>query len=227
LPYADLPLADDCDCCAPGWDQVNSTVFWYATRASGIVALVLLTSTMVLGLTTTARTRTRNWPGFARQELHRRLAMISMVFLAIHVVTSILDTYVHIGWASVLVPFTSSYSRFWVGMGTVAVDLMMAVFVSSLLRTRMKPATWRGLHWLAYACWPVALAHTFGVGTDAGEPWVIALGASCILAVAAALLGRLRATAKRAAARPGGETEITSIGQPVLTSSAWGAGHGH
>jgi sulfoxide reductase heme-binding subunit YedZ len=206
---------------------VNSTVLWYATRASGIVALILLTSTMVLGLTTTARLRARNWPGFAQQELHRRIAMVSMVFLAIHVVTSILDTYVDIGWASVLVPFTSSYGRFWVGMGTVAVDLMVAVFVSSLLRGHMKPSTWRGLHWLAYGCWPVALAHTFGMGTDAGEPWVIALGASCVLAVGVALLGRLRVTARRAAARSTDEVGTTSIGPPVLTSSARGAGHGH
>jgi sulfoxide reductase heme-binding subunit YedZ len=210
---------------------VNSTLFWYVTRASGIVALVLLTSTMVLGLTTTTRARTRHWPGFARQELHRRVAMLSMVFLAIHVLTSILDTYVDIGWASVLVPFTSSYSRFWVGMGTVAVDLMVAVFVSSLLRARMKPGTWRGLHWLAYGCWPVALAHTFGMGTDAGEPWVITLGASCVLAVGVALFGRLRATARRSAARAAGhtttDTETASVSQSVLVSSARGAGHAH
>jgi len=210
---------------------VNSTLFWYVTRASGIVALLLLTSTMVLGLTTTARARTRNWPGFAHQELHRRLAMLSMVFLAIHVLTSILDTYVDIGWASILVPFTSSYSRFWVGMGTVAVDLMVAVFVSSLLRSRMKPGTWRGLHWLAYGCWPVALAHTFGMGTDAGEPWVIALGAACVLAVGVALLGRLRVTARRSSARPGGttttDTKIAPAAHPVLISSTWGAGREH
>jgi methionine sulfoxide reductase heme-binding subunit len=206
---------------------VNSTFLWYVTRASGIVALVLLTVTMVLGLTTTARSRTRNWPGFAHQELHRRVAMISMVFLAIHVLTSILDTYVDIGWASILVPFTSSYSRFWVGMGTVAVDFLAAVFVSSLLRTRLKPGTWRGLHWLAYGCWPVALAHTFGMGTDAGESWVIALGASCVLAVGAALLGRLRATAKRAAARSAVSVEPSPVDEPVLTPSVRGTGHGH
>jgi sulfoxide reductase heme-binding subunit YedZ len=207
---------------------VNSTLFWYVTRASGIIALVLLTVTMVLGLTTTARSRSRNWPGFAHQELHRRLSMISMIFLAIHVLTSILDTYVHIGWASLLVPFTSSYSTFWVGMGTVAVDLMVAVFVSSLLRARMKPGTWRGLHWLAYGCWPVALAHTFGLGTDAGEPWVIALGASCVLAVGVAGLSRLRASARRTgagrtAAPAAAGAGTTPVMQPVLTASSRGS----
>jgi predicted ferric reductase len=205
---------------------VNSTVFWYVTRASGIVALVLLTLTMVLGLTTTARARARNWPGFAHQELHRRISMMSMVFLAIHIVTSILDTYVHIGWAAIVVPFTSSYSRFWVGMGTVAVDLMAAVFVSSLLRPRLKPGTWRGIHWLAYGCWPIALAHTFGLGTDSGEPWVIALAAACILAVGAALLWRVRVTTRRAVELSVASAESIPVGRLLVTSSAKGARRG-
>ena len=160
---------------------MSSTTFWYMTRASGIVAMVLLTVTMVLGLLTASRARARGWPGFAQQELHRRISILSMVFLAIHVVTSVLDTYVHIGWVAIVVPFASPYSPFWVGLGAVAVDLMIAVFVSSLLRARIRPGTWRSIHWLAYGCWPVALAHTFGLGTDAGEHWVIWLGVLCVL----------------------------------------------
>jgi sulfoxide reductase heme-binding subunit YedZ len=119
--------------------------------------------------------------------------MLAVVFVAIHVLTSILDTFVHIGWLAIIVPFASPYSRFWVGMGTVALDLMVAVSVSSLLRSRVKPGTWRAIHWLAYGSWPVAVAHTFGMGTDAGEHWVIALGIVCILSVGAALLWRVRA----------------------------------
>jgi sulfoxide reductase heme-binding subunit YedZ len=178
---------------------VNSTYLWYTTRASGIVSLILLTLTMVLGLTTTSRARSRNWPGFAQQEIHRRISILAVVFLAIHVLTSILDTYVHIGWSALVVPFTSPYSRFWVGLGTIALDLTTAVFVSSLLRAHLTPGTWRGIHWLAYASWPVALAHTFGMGTDSREHWVIALGALCVLSVALALAWRLWAGAKRRA----------------------------
>ena len=176
---------------------MSSTTFWYITRASGIVTLVLLTLTMVLGLTTASRARARGWPGFAQQELHRRISILSIVFLAMHVVTSVLDTYVHIGWLAVVMPFTSPYSRFWVGLGAVAVDLMIAVFVSSLLRARIAPRLWRGIHWLAYGCWPIALAHTFGLGTDAGEHWVIGLGILCILSVGVALLWRTQDTAGR------------------------------
>ena len=106
--------------------------------------------------------------------------------------TSVLDTYVDISWAAIVVPFTSSYGRFWVGVGAISLDLMIAVFVTSLLRARMRPGTWRAVHWLAYLSWPVALAHTFGMGTDAGEGWVIVLGVVCVAAVAAALAWRLR-----------------------------------
>jgi methionine sulfoxide reductase heme-binding subunit len=171
---------------------MSSTSLWYATLATGIMALLLLTVTMVLGLVTTTRPRARNWPGFAQQELHRRVSMMAMVFLAIHVLTSVLDTFVSISWAAIVIPFTSSYSRFWVGIGTVSLDLMLAVLVTSLLRSRMKPGTWRAFHWMAYLCWPIALAHTFGMGTDSREPWVIALGAACIAAVGLGLVWRLR-----------------------------------
>ncbi len=171
---------------------MNSTALWYTTRASGIMTLILLTATMVLGLVTVTRAKGRNWPGFVQQELHRRISIMAMVFLAIHVLTSVLDTYVHIGWVAIVVPFTSPYARFWVGVGAVALDLMAAVFISSLLRTRLSFGTWRGIHWLAYACWPIALAHTFGLGTDAGEHWTIAIGAGCVLAVGVGLIWRLR-----------------------------------
>ena len=180
---------------------MSSTSLWYATRASGIMALILLTLTMVLGLTTTTRARARNWPGFAQQEMHRRISMIAVVFLAIHVVTSVLDTYVNIGWIAIVIPFTSAYGRFWVGVGAVALDLMIAVFVTSLLRARMRPATWRAVHWLAYLSWPIALAHTFGMGTDSREGWVIILGAACVASVFAALAWRLRVVSRQASAR--------------------------
>jgi methionine sulfoxide reductase heme-binding subunit len=180
---------------------MSSTAMWYATRASGLMALVLLTVTMVLGLTTTSRARARNWPGFAQQEMHRRLSILTVVFLGIHVITSVLDTYVHIGWAAIVIPFTSSYSRFWVGVGAVAVDLLLAVFVSSLLRSRISAGSWRAVHWLAYGCWPVALAHTFGMGTDSREGWVVMLGVACVAAVFAALAWRLQATVRRSSTR--------------------------
>ena len=90
------------------------------------------------------------------------------------------------------------------GLGTVALDLMLAVFVSSLLRAHMKPGTWRGIHWLAYVAWPIALAHTFGLGTDASEHWVIVLGfcACCLWAFLAWRVRACQATGARSPPNP-------------------------
>jgi methionine sulfoxide reductase heme-binding subunit len=203
---------------------VNSTYLWYVTRASGLVTLILLTLTMILGLMTTSRSRARNWPGFAQQEMHRRLSIMAVVFLAIHVLTSILDTYVHIGWFAVVVPFTSPYSRFWVGLGTVALDLMLAVFLSSLLRAHLRPGTWRGIHWLAYASWPVALAHTFGLGTDSREHWVIVLGALCLLSVGLSLGWRVYTDVRRTSATMPAR-DVVQPTRRVTSTSAGGSRH--
>lgn len=190
---------------------MNSPYLWYATRSSGIVALVLLTVTMILGLATTGRARTKNWPGFAQQEIHRRISMLALVFLAIHVLTSVLDTYVNIGWLAIVVPFSSSYARFWVGLGSIALDLMLAVFVSSLIRTRLRAGTWRGIHWLAYASWPIAVVHMFGLGTDARQRWALVLGGVCCLSVGIALLWRLRGKDKRIAALTAVSPRLISV----------------
>jgi methionine sulfoxide reductase heme-binding subunit len=198
---------------------MNSTSLWYATRASGIMALLLLTLTMVLGMTTTTRARARNWPGFAQQEMHRRISMIAVVFLGIHVLTSVLDTFVNISWAAVVIPFTSSYGRLWVGVGAISLDLMIAVFVTSLLRSRMRPGTWRAVHWLAYLSWPVALAHTFGMGTDSREGWVIVLGVVCVAAVGAALAWRLREVSRQASARTA-QASVAGVPSKHLAPSA-------
>jgi methionine sulfoxide reductase heme-binding subunit len=203
---------------------VSSTIFWYVTRASGIVTLILLTVAMVLGATTTTRSRARNWPGFAQQEMHRRISILAMVFLAIHVLTSVLDTYVHIGWLAIVIPLTSPYSRFWVGVGAVALDLMVAVLVSSLLRDRIHPRTWRAIHWLAYACWPVALAHTFGMGTDAGELWVVALGTLCVIAVGVAMVWRVRYTVQERKARSATNPGVVPITRLVMSAQTRGGG---
>lgn len=175
--------------------DVNSTYLWYATRATGITALVLLTATMVMGLLTTTRARARSWPGFAQQELHRSLSLVTAVFVAVHVLTSVLDTYVHIGWMAIVVPFVSPYKPFWVGLGAIALDLLLAVLVTSLLRAHLGGRTWRAVHWAAYGSWPIALVHTFGMGTDSRERWVTALCVTCVVVVAAALLWRVRVSA--------------------------------
>jgi methionine sulfoxide reductase heme-binding subunit len=208
----------------------SSVSLWYATRATGIVALVLLTMTVVFGVVTAGRAKSRAWPAFAQADLHKRVSVIALVVLGIHVLTSVLDTYVHLGWMSIVVPFASSYQPLWTGLGTVALDLILAVAVSSALRQHLEARTWRILHWLGPLCWPIAMAHALGEGTDAGTPWMEGLAAACVAAVVVATywrIGRLRPSAPGGAVPPsrevGGMTGPLSSSSAVSTSSPTGA----
>ena len=93
------------------------------------------------------------------------------------VLTAVLDSYAHIGWWATVVPFTSSYHRAWVALGTIGVDLLLAVAISSALRRRIPARAWRALHWLAYLSWPVAVSHTLGLGPDTRFSWALAAAA--------------------------------------------------
>ncbi len=171
--------------------MTSSQWLWYTTRATGLVALVLLTMSMVLGVLTSVRFATRNWPRFTFQDLHRRVSLLAVVFVGLHVVTTVSDTFAPIGWLAVVVPFTSSYRRVWLGLGTISVDLLLAVSISSLIRQRISARTWRALHWLAYASWPLAVVHGLGTGTDPHLGWVILLVGGCVAAVLGTLGWRL------------------------------------
>jgi len=166
---------------------------WFATRATGLIALVLLTGTVVLGIVTSVRFASPAWPRFVTVSLHRNLSLLTITFTGLHVVTTITDPFASISVVSVVVPFTSGYRRIWLGLGAVAFDLLLAVLVTSLLRTRIGPRVWRAVHWAGYACWPVALVHGLGTGTDGAARWVLAVTAACALAVVSAGAWRLAA----------------------------------
>ncbi len=181
---------------------MSSTV-WYFSRASGLVSLVLFTGVVVLGALGAGRFATREWPRFAVAAVHRNLALTSLGFLAAHIASAVLDGYVPLGWLDVVVPFGAGYQPLWVGLGAVAIDLLLAVVVTSLLRSRLPARAWRAVHWLAYLCWPVALVHGFGMAEDdAAYGWIVALDVLCVLAVLAA--AGYRATHARKFAALGG-----------------------
>src|SRR6516165_2288944 len=140
----------------------GTTAFWYASRATGIVALLLLTAVLVLGILVNRQGRLPGLPRFAVVDIHRNLSLLAVTFIAIHVLTAVLDTYVHIPLLSAVIPFASGYERLWLGLGAISLDLMIAMIVTSLLRGRMNRVVWRAIHLLAYLSWPIALAHSIG-----------------------------------------------------------------
>ena len=179
---------------------LNGPALWYATRATGLVTLLLLTISMLLGIITAGRFTSEKWPRFLTVGLHRNVTLLALVFLALHVGTTVLDTYTSIPATAIFLPFATPYKAPWLGLGAIAADLLAAVLVTSLLRGRVGFRIWRGLHWLAYACWPVALAHGLGTGTDRRTLWIFAATIGCVVAVASAATWRI-ATAARAGAR--------------------------
>ncbi len=171
--------------------MTQATALWYLTRGSGVVALVLLTAAVLLGILSSLRVHVERWPRFAIGTLHRNLTLLSVAFVALHVVTTVADGYVPIGVKDAVVPFTSSYRPIWLGLGAVAVDLLIALVVTSYLRRRIGARVWRGVHWLAYICWPIAVVHSLGTGSDARASWLLLAGGVCLAAVAVATLGRV------------------------------------
>jgi sulfoxide reductase heme-binding subunit YedZ len=174
-------------------DRVSNTLLWYTTRGAGAVSLVLLSAVVVLGILSVLRVQSAGWPRFLTAGLHRNLALMTLVFLALHIVTAVVDPFTHLGWLSAVVPFSSYYRTFWLGLGTIAFELLLAIVLTSLVRGFIGQFAWRLVHWLAYASWPIAVVHGAGTGTDAWSAWLFALQAICVVAVLAAIFYRLMA----------------------------------
>jgi sulfoxide reductase heme-binding subunit YedZ len=170
--------------------SAGPSVYWYLTRATGTVALLLLSGAVVLGVVDVRRWSAPAWPRFVVDSLHRNVALLAMVFLALHIITSVLDSFASVSLLDAFIPFAGAYRPFWLGLGAVAFDLLLAVTITSLLRQRIGLPAWRAIHWLTYASWPITLLHGLGTGSDVKVTWMLALTLACLAAVLAAVLVR-------------------------------------
>ncbi|HEY3259586.1 MAG TPA: ferric reductase-like transmembrane domain-containing protein [Pseudonocardiaceae bacterium] len=169
---------------------MSTEALWFLARGTGVTVLVLLTTTVGLGIATGAG---RTLPGLPRSAVvlvHRNASLLAVTFLAVHVGTLLMDPYAQLRLLDLVLPFGGAYRPLWLGLGTAASDLLIAIIVTSLLRHRLGLRAWRAVHWLAYAAWPLALLHALGTGTDATTPWLRAIAAACVLAVGASLAWR-------------------------------------
>ena len=190
---------------------MNDQILWFATRGAGAVSLLLFTVVTCLGIVTAGRFQRPGWPRFLSAELHRNLALLSTVFLGIHIVTAIADPYTSLGLVAAVVPFASSYRPLWVGLGVVSLDLGIAIVATSLIRDRIGRRTWRAIHWLAYGAWPLAVIHSVGSGSDNGSTWMLAIDVACVATVAIAAAWRLLA------AQPQTLDEVVATGRSAGT----------
>jgi sulfoxide reductase heme-binding subunit YedZ len=197
----------------------SSKAVWYLMRGTGVVSLALLTAVLVLGIATVNRWRPGGTPAFVTAAVHRSISLLSVVFIAVHVGTAVADPYASVNAVAVAVPFVGSSKPLWVGLGAVSLDLVIALIVSSLLRRRVPMRAWRAVHWVAYLCWPAALAHGLGLGSDASKAWLQVLVALCVGSVGLALVWRLtaRRPGKRLERAPASRSATGS--RPVAVAS--------
>jgi sulfoxide reductase heme-binding subunit YedZ len=187
--------------------------YWYLTRSTGIVSLLLLTAIVILGTLSPMRLAGGSrWPRFVFGALHRDLSLLALAVLAVHIVTSVLDSFAPIGWFDAVMPLHSAYRSLWVGLGALAFDLFLALVITSIARRRLGYERWHCIHWLAYACWPIAVLHGLGTGSDVRSTWLEAVTLVCIVASVVAILVRI------ASARPSGSRART--GWATLTLAA-------
>jgi len=189
---------------------MSQNVLWYTARGTGLTLLGVLTLSLVLGIVARSGRPTAGLPGFALAAVHRNTSLLALALLMIHVTTLVADPLAHVAVIDAVVPFAAGYRPLWVGLGTCAADLLLAIVLTSLLRRRIGARLWRGVHWAAYATWPVAFAHSLGAGTDVGTRWQLAVAVVCSAAVMLAVGWRCSAAfrsagvqARRQAGPPG------------------------
>jgi sulfoxide reductase heme-binding subunit YedZ len=166
--------------------------YWYLTRGTGAVALVLLTVSVLLGVLGSLRfSAGPRWPRFAIDTLHRDVSLLVLLVLVVHIITSVLDSFAPISVTNAVIPFTGTYRPLWLGLGALSFDLLVALAVTSLVRRRLGYRAWRAVHWLAYASWPVAVLHGLGTGSDTKIWWMLALTGACVITVLMAVWARI------------------------------------
>ena len=172
---------------------MSTQILWFATRGAGIVSLILFSVVACLGLLAVARAQSTWWPRFLTVEVHRSLALLSVAFLAVHIVTAVFDPFTHLGPLAAVLPFASTYRPFQVALGVISLYLATAMIITSLMRDRIGHAAWRLIHWSAYAAWPLAVVHSITAGSDGTAPWMLVVTGLCVFAVGTALFFRLQA----------------------------------
>lgn len=167
-------------------------VYTAAGHASGLVATILLTVAIALGAIHSGRASCASWPRFALHAVHRNVSLLALAFLLVHVTIAIGKPWSGLAWLDVVVPYSGAPHPIWLGAGTVALELVLATIVTSVLRVRIGLRSWRAVHLMAYASWPLAMAHAVGLGiNDRRLGWVLAVYIGCAGVVAAAITRRL------------------------------------
>ncbi len=177
--------------------MTEGPLLWYVNRSTGLVLLVLLTATLLLGVWSTRGEAGGRVPGFVTQAVHRNVGLLSMTMLAVHLGSAVVDEYVDIRWWQTVLPWDLHYQAWWLALGVVSFDLLVAVSLTSLLRHHLDHRSWWLLHLATYPTWAIAVAHGLGIGTDSGAGWARWTYAGCGAVVVLSLVLRVVGSRRR------------------------------
>ena len=166
--------------------MTHDPTFWIIARAAGLVAYGLLTASVLAGIVLKARPFGKALKPATVTDVHRFLALLGLGALAIHGASLVLDKTVNITLLSLLVPGLIPYRPLWTGLGVVAAEAMVLVYVSFSQRKRIGVKAWRALHWLTYVIFALATVHGLAAGTDTSRPWAPLLYGGAVGAALAA-----------------------------------------
>jgi methionine sulfoxide reductase heme-binding subunit len=192
---------------------------WYIARSAGLVAWTLLTASVLWGLGLSTRARAfghRPRPAWML-DLHRWLGGLATIFVGVHVLAILADSYVHFTLLSVLVPFASQWRPSAVAWGVVGMYLLLAVELTSLARRRLPKRAWRAVHFASFPLFLTATVHAFTAGTDASSWAFVTVATTAVLAVAALTAKRI-ADASRVDA-PGARARVVAAPPSVRVPS--------
>lgn len=191
------------------------SLLWYVARGSGIVAYLLLTAAVVLGIALSRRWYSSTWPRMVVDATHRWLTITFYAFVFIHVLTIWLDPVAHFSILATVIPFAASYRPFWVSLGIVGAELGLAIGASVWVRRWIGYRAWHLLHGLAYPIFGLSLLHGLGSGTDSRTPWAMSIYIVSLILV-------LGATAWRTSAMPKARTAALTLAVIAVASVvAW------
>jgi methionine sulfoxide reductase heme-binding subunit len=168
----------------------HDPTFWLLARATGLTAYVLLTASVLAGLVVKSKPFGKAVKPATAVDLHKLLALLGLTALTFHGATLVLDETVEIGLGALLVPGLAPYRPLWTGLGVLAGELMLILYVSFALRRRIGQKNWRRLHWATYATFAAGTAHGLLAGSDSGGAWALGLYLGAVAAVAFATAWR-------------------------------------
>jgi methionine sulfoxide reductase heme-binding subunit len=170
----------------------SSPVDWYAARAGGIVAYVLLSANVAIGLLMTGKKTMKHWPRFALEDVHRFGGILVGTFLVVHITAVAIDAYLPFSLTSLVVPLVASYRPIWTALGIVAAELLLALaFTNHYRNVQISYRFWRRAHFVNFVVWGSATLHGLGSGTDRSAAWFVSIYAVAVGTVCALTTWRL------------------------------------